>query len=56
MNPDPTVNFERGEVIYENSRVREWVRLWKLVFGVTLPFWPMFYTFEIYANDGAPSL
>lgn len=56
MDPDPSVNFEQGEVIYENSKVREWTRLWKMSLGIILPFWPMFYTFEIYANDGAPSL
>ena len=32
------------------------MRLWRLVFGVTLPFWPMFYTFEFYHGDGVPSL
>jgi hypothetical protein len=56
MEPDPTLNFEKGEVIYENSRVGEWIKLWRIALGCTLPFWPMFYTFEFYHADGVPSL
>ena len=56
MDPDPTLNFEKAETIYENLRVGEWVRMWRWVLGLTLPFWPAFYTFEIYQSDGAPSL
>lgn len=56
MEPDPTLSFEKGEVIYENKRVAEWINFWRVLFGVTLPFWPMFYTFEIYAGDSTPSL
>ena len=56
MDPDPTLNFEQGEVIYENQRVTEWVRFWKVLTGITVGAWPAFYTFEIYAGDGAPSL
>ena len=56
MDPDPTLNFEAGEVIYENKRVTEWVKFWKVISGVTLGLWPAFYTFEIYAADGIPSL
>jgi hypothetical protein len=56
MDPDPTINFEQGEVIYENKKVTEWVRFWKVVTAATLCSWPAFYTFEIYAADGAPSL
>jgi hypothetical protein len=56
MEPDAALNFEEGEVIYENSRVGEWVKFWKAsaftIFGIT----PGFYIFEIYAADGAPSL
>jgi len=55
MDPDPTLNFELGETVYENSRVTEWVRFWKVLTGVILGGWPAFYTFEIYAADGAPS-
>ena len=56
MDPDPTLNFEAGETIYENKRVSEWVKFWKVISGVTLGLWPAFYTFEIYAADGIPSL
>jgi len=56
MEPDAALNFEEGEVIYENNRIGEWVKFWKasatILFGVT----PGFYIFEIYAADGAPSL
>lgn len=56
MDPDPSLNFEAAETIYENKRVGEWVRMWKWLFTCTLPFWPAFFTFEIYQNDGLPSL
>lgn len=56
MEPDQSLNLEEGEVIYENPRVTEWVKFWKActigIFGLS----PMFYCFEIYAGDGAPSL
>ena len=55
MDPDPTLNFEQGEVIYENKKVLEWIRFWKTLTAATLLTWPAFYTFEIYAGDGAPS-
>ena len=29
MEPDAALNFEEGEVIYENSRVGEWVKFWR---------------------------
>ena len=56
MDPDPTLSFEQGEVIYENTRVTEWVRFWKVITAATFGAWPAFYCFEIYAADGAPSL
>lgn len=56
MAPDPTLNFELGETVYENKRIGEWVRLWKWSMFVTLPFLPMFYIFEIYHADGVPSM
>jgi hypothetical protein len=56
MEPDAGLNFEEGEVIYENSRVLEWVRFWKASVIATLGLGPGFYLFEIYAGDGAPSL
>lgn len=56
MDPDPTLNFEKAETIYENKGVGEWVRMWKWIMGCTLPFWPAFFTFEIYQADGVPSL
>lgn len=56
IEPDAGLNFEEGEVIYENSKVAEWVKFWKAsaitLFGLS----PGFYIFEIYAGDGAPSL
>jgi hypothetical protein len=56
MDPDPTLSFEQGEVIYENKKVTEWVRFWKVVTAATLASWPAFYIFEIYSGDDAPSL
>jgi hypothetical protein len=56
MDPDSTLNFEPGEVIYENKKVTEWIRFWKVLTVSTLGLLPGFYTFEIYAADGAPSL
>jgi hypothetical protein len=28
VNPDPDVNFEEGEVLYENTRLLEWGKFW----------------------------
>ena len=56
MEPDADLNFEEGEVIYENARVGEWIKFWKasalIIFGCS----PGFYMFEIYQGDGTPSL
>lgn len=56
MDPDPTLNFELGETIYENRRVVEWTRFWKALTMCTFGFAPGFYIFEIYAADGTPSI
>ena len=56
MSPDPTLNFEQGEVIYENRRVVEWVRFWKTLTMCTFGLGPGFYVFEMYAADGTPSI
>jgi ABC-type microcin C transport system permease subunit YejB len=56
MEPDSTLNFELGETIYENHKVTEWIKFWKVLSVTTLGLWPAFYTFEIYNGDGAPSL
>jgi hypothetical protein len=29
-DPDPALNFEAGEVIYENTQLLEWAKFWKL--------------------------
>jgi len=56
MEPDPSLTFEKGDVVYENHRVLEWVRFWKALTATTLFSWPFFYVFEIYQADGFPSL
>ena len=56
MDPDPTLNFERGETIYENKGVLEWTRFWKALTLSTFGIAPGFYVFEMYAADGLPSL
>ena len=56
MDPDPTLNFEKMETIYENKRIGEWIRMWKWIGTGILPFWAAFYTFEMYQADGPPSL
>jgi hypothetical protein len=56
MDPDPTLNFEKGETIYENRKLAEWIKFWKVLGAITLPWWPAMYTYEFYAGDGAPSL
>jgi hypothetical protein len=56
MDPDPTLSFEQGEVIYENKKVAEWIKFWKTSFVTLMAGYPVFYTFEIYAGDGTPSL
>ena len=56
MEPDAALNFEEGEVIYENKRVGEWIKFWKASFITLFGLSPGFYMFEIYQGDGAPSL
>ena len=56
MEPDPTLSFAKGEVIYENAKLLEWTRFWKVLTASTFGFAPFFYLFEIYAADGAPSI
>ena len=56
MEPDAALNFEAGEVIYENPRVGEWIKFWKACTVGILGLSPGFYIFEMYAGDGAPSL
>ncbi len=56
MEPDATLSFKQGEVIYENKGVVEWTRFWKAMTTVVFGLSPGFYIFEIYAADGAPSL
>lgn len=29
-SPDPSLNFEPGEVVYENTKLLEWAKFWKL--------------------------
>ena len=56
MDPDPSLSFEKAETIYENKAVGEWVRLWTSLLAIVLPFWPAFFTFEIYQADNVPSI
>ena len=56
MEPDPSLSFEKGDVIYENHRVAEWIRFWRVLTASVMFSWPGFYTFEIYQADGFPSL
>jgi hypothetical protein len=28
VNPDASLNFEEGEILYENTRVLEWAKFW----------------------------
>lgn len=56
MEPDADLNFAEGEVIYENARVGEWIKFWKMSTFVLFGMTPGFYLFEIYQGDGAPSL
>jgi hypothetical protein len=56
MDPDPTLNFDVGETIYENRQVLEWARFYKIFFTATAMASPAFYGYEFYKNEGAPSL
>jgi len=56
MEPDAALNFEEGEVIYENKHVGEWIKFWKASAFVMFGMSPGFYIFEIYQGDGYPSL
>ena len=48
MEPDAALNFEEGEVIYENKRVGGWIKFWKASFITLFGLSPGFYIFEIY--------
>ena len=56
MEPDASLNFEEGEVIYENARIGEWTKFWKACGFTIFGLGPGFYIFEIYAADGVPSI
>jgi len=56
LSPDPSVNFEEGETIYENHKIGEWIKFWKASAMLSIGLGPGFYVFEIYQGDGAPSL
>ena len=56
MNPDPTLNFDIGETVYENRQVLEWVRLYKVLMSVTFMAAPAVYGYELYKGEGVPSL
>jgi hypothetical protein len=40
--PDPSLNFEQGEVIYENTRVLEWIKFIQLYGLVAGAFFALF--------------
>jgi len=48
MEPDAGLNFEEGEVIYENAKVGEWIKFWKASVITLFGLSPGFYLFEIY--------
>jgi len=56
MEPDEDLEFEEGEVIYENKQIGDWIKLWKTGIFSILVSAPIFYTYEIYCADGTPSL
>jgi hypothetical protein len=56
MDPDPTLNFDIGETIYENRKVLEWIRLYKVIMSTTFMAFPAAYGLEFYKGEGAPSL
>jgi hypothetical protein len=56
LEPDASLNFEEGEIIYENQKVGEWIKFWKASVFVALGMSPGFYLFEMYQGDGVPSL
>jgi len=56
MEPDQDLDFEEGEVIYENKNIGEWIKLWKASTMAIFVSAPVFYTYEIYCADGIPSL
>lgn len=50
-NPSKSLNFEAGEVLYENTKVLEWLKFWQLTvfssgafFAVFVPFNMLFKT------------
>jgi len=56
MDPHSSVSFEPGETIYENRRVLEWIRLYKVLMSTCVMALPAAYGLEMYYNEGVPSL
>lgn len=45
VSPHSSLNFEPGEVIYENTRLLEWVKFWKLTGLVGIAWGAIFVPF-----------
>ncbi|CAD8172257.1 unnamed protein product [Paramecium octaurelia] len=51
-DPDPTLNFEEGEVVYENTRLREWLKFvwWTGTFSFAWICWVLPYNIVYKTN------
>ena len=52
--PNSNLNFEEGEVIYENSRLLEWARFWNLTGLTTFAFSALFIPYSLIYKTHLP--
>lgn len=45
--PDPSLNFEEGEVIYENTRLLEWLKFWQLTVFTAAAYGVLFVPYQL---------
>lgn len=45
--PDPSLNFEEGEVIYENTRLLEWLKFWQLTIFTAAAYGVLFVPYQL---------
>lgn len=53
-SPHPSLNFEPGEVIYENTRILEWAKFWKASGLFTLAWGAIFVPYNLLFKTHLP--
>jgi hypothetical protein len=45
--PDPSLNFEEGEVVYENTRLLEWLKFWQATMFTVAAYAVLFVPYQL---------